>query len=75
MKGRLPPFLPSPRPSALRQIGAIRLSAVNGVSTALHEHRGISAFGLAHQLPLFIDLMMDNPDEDWAMPMYPSIDS
>jgi hypothetical protein len=21
-------------------------------------------------LPLFIDLMMDNPDEDWAMPMH-----
>lgn len=24
-------------------------------------------------LPLFIDLMMDNPDEDWPMPMYPVV--
>jgi hypothetical protein len=29
---------------------------------------------LGHLLPLFIDLMMDNPDEDWAMPMYPVIE-
>ena len=25
-------------------------------------------------LPLFIDLMMDNPHEDWAMPLYPVIE-
>lgn len=25
-------------------------------------------------LPLFIDLMMENPDEDWAMPLYPVIE-
>jgi hypothetical protein len=29
---------------------------------------------LGHLLPLFIDLMMDNSDEDWAMPMYPVIE-
>lgn len=29
---------------------------------------------LGHLLPLFIDLMMDNPDEDWAMPMYPVVE-
>jgi hypothetical protein len=29
---------------------------------------------LGHLLPLFIDLMMDNPDEDWAMPLYPVIE-
>lgn len=29
---------------------------------------------LGHLLPLFIDLMMDNPDEEWAMPMYPVIE-
>lgn len=29
---------------------------------------------LSHLLPLFLDLMMDNPDEDWAMPMYPVIE-
>jgi hypothetical protein len=27
----------------------------------------------SHLLPLFIDLMMDNPEEDWAMPLYPVI--
>lgn len=25
-------------------------------------------------LPVFIDLMMDNPDADWAMPMYPVVE-
>lgn len=29
---------------------------------------------LGYLLPLFIDLMMDNPDEGWAMPMYPVIE-
>lgn len=29
---------------------------------------------LACLLPLFIDLMMDHPDEDWVMPMYPVIE-
>jgi hypothetical protein len=29
---------------------------------------------LGHLLPPFIDLMMDNPDEDWAMPLYPVIE-
>lgn len=29
---------------------------------------------LGHLLPLFIDLMMDNPHEDWAMPLYPVIE-
>ncbi|WP_027443695.1 HEPN domain-containing protein [Erythrobacter cryptus] len=29
---------------------------------------------LGHLLPLFIDLMMDNPGEDWAMPLYPVIE-
>jgi hypothetical protein len=29
---------------------------------------------LGHLLPLFVDLMMDNPDEDWAMPLYPVIE-
>ena len=29
---------------------------------------------LCHLLPLFIDLMMDNPHEDWAMPLYPVIE-
>ncbi|WP_245804625.1 HEPN domain-containing protein [Erythrobacter tepidarius] len=29
---------------------------------------------LGHLLPLFIDLMMDNPDEEWAMPLYPVIE-
>lgn len=29
---------------------------------------------LGHLLPLFIDLMMDNPDDDWAMPLYPVIE-
>jgi hypothetical protein len=29
---------------------------------------------LGHLLPLFIDLMMDNPDQDWAMPLYPVIE-
>lgn len=28
---------------------------------------------LGHLLPLFIDLMMDNPGEDWAMPLYPVV--
>jgi len=25
-------------------------------------------------LPVFIDLMMDNPDAEWAMPMYPVVE-
>ena len=25
-------------------------------------------------LPVFLDLMMDNPDAEWAMPMYPVVD-
>ena len=25
-------------------------------------------------LPVFIDLMMDHPDEEWAMPTYPVVD-
>ncbi|MDP2129660.1 MAG: HEPN domain-containing protein [Erythrobacter sp.] len=29
---------------------------------------------IGHLLPLLIDLMMDNPDEDWAMPLYPVIE-
>lgn len=29
---------------------------------------------LGQLLPLFIDLMMDHPAEDWAMPMYPVIE-
>ncbi len=29
---------------------------------------------LGHLLPLLIDLMMDNPDEGWAMPLYPVIE-
>ena len=29
---------------------------------------------LGHLLPLFIDLMMDNPGEEWLMPMYPVIE-
>jgi hypothetical protein len=29
---------------------------------------------LGYLLPLFIDLMMDNPDQDWAMPLYPVIE-
>lgn len=28
---------------------------------------------LGYLLPLFIDLMMDNPEEDLAMPLYPVI--
>jgi len=29
---------------------------------------------LGHLLPLFIDVMMDNAEEDWAMPLYPVIE-
>lgn len=29
---------------------------------------------LGHLLPVFIDLMMDHPEEDWAMPMYPVVE-
>lgn len=25
-------------------------------------------------LPVFIDLMMDHPDTEWAMPMYPVVE-
>ena len=28
---------------------------------------------LAFLMPVFIDLMMDNPDEDWGQPFYPSM--
>ena len=29
---------------------------------------------LASLLPLFVDIMMDNPDEDWGAPYYPVVD-
>lgn len=29
---------------------------------------------LGHLLPVFIDLMMDNPDHDWGRPHYPLVD-
>lgn len=29
---------------------------------------------LNHLLPLFIDLMMDNSNEDWTTPLYPVIE-
>ena len=29
---------------------------------------------LGSLIPLFIDIMMDNPDRDWGRPFYPVID-
>ena len=29
---------------------------------------------LLHLVPIFIDIMMDNPDHPWGMPFYPVID-
>ena len=29
---------------------------------------------LAFLLPVFVDLMMDNPDQDWGKPFYPVVD-
>lgn len=48
--------------------GATWNSAVNRAQV------GDSAAILGFLMPVFIDIMMDNPDEDWGQPFYPVVD-